>query len=446
MFSCMSLRVYAGKNQASRRYELEFFRVFASVLSAQFEAEGRDGVLLGHPLSRDNTRFQPDALLITSNSVVLVDFKNFDNARIRLPDEGGFTTAEWKSEEGVVVKGGNSSNPFAQLQKQSRWMMEILAESGIEVVVQSCVLFHGDVEVVGKVPGRYQAFFSIANKYDYPNVLNDSINVKSGTTIYDFESLVSRFEVSPFRDYPAISADDLGMVSAVAEVSLQRQHAAQLAAVAEKKRREAEDLLGRAEREGASILEAKLALAKATEQATSATAEAEKIRHDFDEKKYQLELARQLTAQKNAEIVVEKTRVKRGLLTLVSLLLVFAVGGAGIAWWAGQQRALSDELRADQAAGRACIAAAEAASFIGKSDVCVTFTVRHVGESNRYLFIQEQYRGDFTALVMSKTIFSKAEAQARFEGEIVEVRGDIEAYEGSPQIKVFESSQIVLSD
>lgn len=83
MFSCMSLRVYVGKNQASRRYELEFFRVFASVLSAQFEAEGRDGVLLGHPLSRDNTYFQPDALLITSNSVVIVDFKNFDNAKIR---------------------------------------------------------------------------------------------------------------------------------------------------------------------------------------------------------------------------------------------------------------------------------------------------------------------------------------------------------------------------
>jgi DNA/RNA endonuclease YhcR with UshA esterase domain len=84
--------------------------------------------------------------------------------------------------------------------------------------------------------------------------------------------------------------------------------------------------------------------------------------------------------------------------------------------------------------------------FAGQSDVCVTFTVRHVGESDRFIFVQEQYRGDFTALVMSKSIFSKDEAESLFEGETVEVRGNIEVYEGEPQIKVYEALQIVVTE
>ncbi len=39
----MSFKVYAGESQASRTYELKFFREFAGILAAQFEEEGRDG-------------------------------------------------------------------------------------------------------------------------------------------------------------------------------------------------------------------------------------------------------------------------------------------------------------------------------------------------------------------------------------------------------------------
>lgn len=445
----MALKVYAGRNQASRRYELEFFRAFASVLSAQFDAEGREGVLLGHPLSKDNRYFQPDALLITSNSVVIVDFKNFDNARIRLPDEGGFTTAEWQSvgKNGrAVVKGGSSANPFAQLQKQSRWLTEILKGLGVDVGVQSCVLFHGDVEVVGAIPGRYQAFFSIANKYDYPNVLNDSINISSRTTIRDFDSLVSRFEVTEFKDYHAISAENLGMVASVAELNRQTQHAAQVEAVAEQKKIHAEQLLEKAEFEGRSILQAKLVVEKASEEAVKAKNSAESIRSEFDEKKHQLDLARELTAQKSSDVVAQQTKTKRALLSVLALVLLLAVGGVSVTWFTTQQSGLAEELRADRNAGRACIPVSEVDDFAGQSDVCVTFTVRHVGESDRFIFVQEQYRGDFTALVMSKSIFSKDEAESLFEGETVEVRGNIEVYEGEPQIKVYEALQIVVTE
>lgn len=88
----MGLRVFEGKHQASRSYENEFFRAFASTLSAIFDSKGYEGILLGHPRSLDDEWFQPDALLLTQNSVLIVDFKNFDDVIVHLPDEAVFET------------------------------------------------------------------------------------------------------------------------------------------------------------------------------------------------------------------------------------------------------------------------------------------------------------------------------------------------------------------
>jgi len=65
----MGLEVYRGKNQANRKYELEFFREFAATLTTQFKDQRRDGVLLGHPLSTYNpNRFKPWTATVFSDS------------------------------------------------------------------------------------------------------------------------------------------------------------------------------------------------------------------------------------------------------------------------------------------------------------------------------------------------------------------------------------------
>ena len=220
----MALRVYYGRNQASRSYELKFFRAFASTLSAQFVAEGIDGVLLGHPESKDNPYFKPDALLVTQSRAVIIDFKNFDKARIKLPNAEDFFTAEWKSisrGSETTVLGGSSRNPFVQLKKQSDALTGILSHIGTRTTVQTCVLFQGDVEIVGEVPGRYQAFFAIANGFDYTSVLQDSFNLATDSPILDFERIVARFKVAEFTDYPTIKPENLVVVASMAEASRQ---------------------------------------------------------------------------------------------------------------------------------------------------------------------------------------------------------------------------------
>ena len=136
--ACMGLKVFSGAKQANRSYENKFFRVFSSNLSALFKEKNYNGILLGHPKSRENRWLQPDALLITTDSITIIDFKNFDQSTLILPKEALFANSPWKAQShtertgsSVEVKGGTAANPFAQLRRQMDWEPHQMYRSGI---------------------------------------------------------------------------------------------------------------------------------------------------------------------------------------------------------------------------------------------------------------------------------------------------------------------------
>lgn len=445
----MSLGVYVGSHQASRRYENQFFRQFASTLSGQFEDEGWEGALLGHPESKDNKFFQPDALVLTSRGVVIIDFKNFDKTTVRLPPQGSFHSDEWRSVSAgraTVVKGGTSSNPFAQLQKQRSWMQQITASLGVDVPIHTCVLFQGDVQIQGEVPGRFAAYFSIATGFDYTRVLADSINLRGSSRPLDVGRLVDRFDVKQYRDYTPVTREQMATLDSMAEVMQRRHQAERAASMANAKLGEAERLLIELGQRGESLVAAQQDLEKARGAAEKLKADAEQLARTFDAKRHELELARELTRQRDSEAIIERSRRSRAAMGLAAFIGATALVLAGVVIWIQGLQAESESVREDQLAGRTCIPVRDVASFIGSEDVCVTFTVRHVGESERYVFIQEQAFGDFTALVVDKSVYTAEEAESQFDNRLVEVRGDVSEYEGTAQIKVFDSSQISLPD
>jgi hypothetical protein len=464
----MSFKVYAGESQASRTYELKFFREFAGILAAQFEEEGRDGVLLGHPLSKDDKYFKPDVLLITARSVVIIDFKNESGATIKLPSESAFGSAKWESRVGDTVHtvmGGNSANPFAQLQKQSGRMAAVLREVGVDIPVQLCVLFQGDVQLEGRVPGKFQRFFSIATGFDYPNVVNDMINLESRDGVLkDLDSLRSRFEVKKFQDYSLDSDASLANARGLAEISQEKQRLVAVRTATELQVRDAEGLFREAERRGESLVEAEKRVELARADAEKATVQAEFIVKQFDEKRHEVELSREKTEQMKAAAHRQQSKTWLAVVLSAATLVVLTLGiiflfvpqqqqaeqeAANQAEQLAEQQAAeakdASQLLADQEAGRACIPAGQASDFVGLNDVCVTFTVRHIGESgNGFVFIQEQNRGSFTALVMNNSIISAQEAEDAYEGRQVEVRGDMTDYKGTTQIEIYDPSQITV--
>ena len=416
-------------------------------------------------------------LLITAHSVVIIDFKNEDNATISLPAESSFGSAEWGSRVGDKtrpVMGGSSVNPFVQLQKQGRRMAEVLRKVGVNIPVQLCVLFQGNVQLEGRVPGKFQHFFSIATGFDYPNVVNDMINLESRNGVLeDLNSLQSRFQVKEFRDYSLDSDASLANKRALAETSQEKQRLVAYRTAAEAQFRDAEGLFREAERRGESLVKAEKRVEQARADAEEATVLAESILKQFDKKRHEIELsrqqteqARQKTKQMNADARKQQSKTWQAVVFSTLALVVLTLGiiflfvpqqqqaeqeATNQAEQLADQQATEAEeasrLLADQEAGRACIPAGEASAFVGLNDVCVTFTVRHVGESgNGFVFIQEQNRGSFTALVMSNTIISAQEAEDSYEGRRVEVRGDMTDYKGTTQIEIYDSSQIVVAD
>lgn len=155
----MSLKVYYGK--ADRLYENTFFRPFASQVSALFEKQNLEGILLGFPVTDLDPYFRPDAILFTPHAALIIDFKHYtDTKKVILPSEDDFKTAPWNTNKtGLTVKGGNSSpNPFVQLQRQSHKLSDLLMPA-VDLSVLSCVLFDSDLEVEGSIPGFTRSTF-----------------------------------------------------------------------------------------------------------------------------------------------------------------------------------------------------------------------------------------------------------------------------------------------
>lgn len=63
--------------QADKAHENEFFRYFAKSVKAYFDKKGIRACLLGMPTCLVNDRLQIDALLITSKTLTIIDFKDY---------------------------------------------------------------------------------------------------------------------------------------------------------------------------------------------------------------------------------------------------------------------------------------------------------------------------------------------------------------------------------
>ena len=184
----MALKVYKG-NGGSGQYENKFFDSFQQVLKNIFEKKGYNGVLIGFPEPKAprNRSFQPDCVLITENRVVIIDFKNFADGTVRLPEPYCFDSAPWiyTGKDGKrEVKGGSHSNPLAQLKCYRRELEKLYGgrinehAGGIGLLV----IFHGKIEIQGEIPKNkenLEKHFDIADSFNYPKKLLYMIELDS---------------------------------------------------------------------------------------------------------------------------------------------------------------------------------------------------------------------------------------------------------------------------
>lgn len=455
----MSLKVFKA-DEASRDYENDFFREFASNLVQMFKEENLDGILIGHPEIPANKYLKPDCVLITPNRLLIIDFKNH-GGKIWLPDESSFENCPWRHDN-TIVDGGSSINPFAQLKKQRNWVEELIGSDIYDKYGVACmVCFQQDMNIMNKVPGKFQAWFSATNSYQYLNRIRDIIGIKNKKHV-DIEKIASYFEAKPYNDYYTVS---LKNIESVSEANEKMEKAERREAEAQRKVDEYEAKIAEAESKNKDAEKLKNELRNAKEEAIKAKKAADKEKQEFDEKRYTLELETQKVirakeyAKKAAsedsraekELEKEKTRSKtRKIVAAIFgiVVLIAIVAGVGI-YIDGQNKIAQQE--ADQLAqleenyrnGRKCIPVERVANFIGSKNVCVDFYANYINESKNYVFIDNAKNGNF-ALIISKDLISKNDATSKFLNKHLEVRGFITKFNNTYEIEISNLSQILI--
>ena len=207
------LQIYKG--EANRSHENTFFRYFATKLVALFERNSMDGVLFGMPKSLIWDDLQIDALLITKNTITIIDFKDYAGEVI-LPNEDLFKYGRWETSSGIHVKGGSSVNPFTQLGKQRYKLIQVFEKTldrNIRVSnknISTMVCFCNPVSIIGNIPASFKLSFFIADKNNFSNTLLDIIDVVESDTnlLEDCFILYLKEQIFEAREYNLTTSVD----------------------------------------------------------------------------------------------------------------------------------------------------------------------------------------------------------------------------------------------
>jgi hypothetical protein len=176
------------KGTAAKNYENTFFREFAENLKNLFDKYSLDGLLIANSECEAEKRLQIDALLITEKAVCIIDFKNF-GGKITLPKnaKSEFDFGKWTNENGEIIKGGSSINPFIQLKNQKERFIKVVEHQILDRLPTSdcfnpyhtvrTVCFQKAIELIGSIPPKEELNFFIIDKSNYLEKIKDIIDI-----------------------------------------------------------------------------------------------------------------------------------------------------------------------------------------------------------------------------------------------------------------------------
>ncbi len=178
------------RGTATRSYENTFFREFAKNLEKLFEKYLMDGLLIANSMCEVSPNLQIDSLLITENTICLIDLKNFSGDIIIPQDDQDFPDGQWVNETGERIKGGSHINPYKQLFQQKKAFTWVFHNSNLKTSVISnkdelnpshvkkIVCFQKPISLKGRIPGRDEIDFFITDSERYLETIKDILDVE----------------------------------------------------------------------------------------------------------------------------------------------------------------------------------------------------------------------------------------------------------------------------
>lgn len=201
------------RGTAIRSYENVFFRDFAKNLEKLFERYSMDGLLIANSMCEASANLQIDCLLITENTICLIDLKNFGGDIIIPKADQNFADGQWVTEKGERIKGGSHINPYKQLFQQKKAFTWVFHNSSIKTSITSnndelnpshvkkIVCFQKSINLQGSVPGRDELDFFITDSERYLETIKDILDVEDKEVKLSqksFEAFKEIFRAEPF--------------------------------------------------------------------------------------------------------------------------------------------------------------------------------------------------------------------------------------------------------
>ena len=156
----MGFKAFRG-SAFNHSHENQAFNTLYDKLQAEWQDRDEELYLFGNFFVAGK---EFDALIVKNNAMIVIDFKNFG---------GDVTFSEngpWKCDD-IIVKGGNSRNPFLQLRNNKFALLDYVKSGHIELLsrpnlghIAGLVIFHQPIQFdESQVPQQIKSWFHICD-------------------------------------------------------------------------------------------------------------------------------------------------------------------------------------------------------------------------------------------------------------------------------------------
>jgi hypothetical protein len=156
----MGFKAFRGTS-FSHSHENQVFNALYDLLSAEWEERDEQLYLFGNFFVSGK---EFDALIVKNNAIVVIDFKDF-GGEVTFSENG-----PWYCDD-IVVKGGNSRNPFLQIRSNKFALLEYIKSGHINIPskpnlghIAGLVMFHQPIKLdESQVPRQIKSWFHICD-------------------------------------------------------------------------------------------------------------------------------------------------------------------------------------------------------------------------------------------------------------------------------------------
>lgn len=191
----MGFKAFRG-NAFNHSHENQAFNTLYDKLDAEWQDRDEDLYLFGNFFVAGK---EFDALIVKSNAIIVIDFKNF-GGEVTFSENG-----PWRCDD-VIVKGGNSRNPFLQLRNNKFALLDYIKSGRIELLsrpnlghIAGLVMFHQPIQFdESQMPQQIKSWFHICDLDKALRTIDAIASADIDLSYKEMTSIVEAFDASEY--------------------------------------------------------------------------------------------------------------------------------------------------------------------------------------------------------------------------------------------------------